>query len=658
MANYTSLHSELDSALGALFREVNRAGRGNRSPSQLYAKASPAISAGSVDLLLSPNELCRFHGTGVLLDRIFDPAECFNLKTHSSYPDQGRFPTRKIDVDPESPRDTCAALLEHCASLRVRRILSVPYFASDFVLARACKSLFGAPLAVWVMDDTVLHAGQTPRRLAEQLFAEADILYAISPEMRDDYENHFRRKFYVLPPTVAHDRPDPLRIEHPPEQTPVRRCAMVGNLWCQDWMNRLKQSVARTDWRVDWFGRASDSEWLDETRESLAAAGIDEQGFVPEDDLVRKLQEYPFVIVPTGTGDSNDERRHITMLSIPTRMPFLLASAQVPMLVIGSPKSCSAAFIDRFGVGLHCSYDADLAHYFQTMQETAFNRACRENCRLNAPIFSDAGLAEWIWAGAASGKPPYERFEQAFKRDAGKFVSYVDDPTPPDLHGDFRVVHQSFNRLAKLGYRPDFIFDVGASSGIWSATMHGLFPEARFLLVEPLPDLYPGWCRDLFPGFEWIEAAASNTDGETQFNVSQDLYGSSLLLPADDRAYTPRHVKVRTLDSIKRSERLAGRGILKVDVQCAEHLVLEGATELLPQVDFLLLELTLRQAADGAKTMLEMLNLLAGRGFVYVDDVGCWRHPVTGILEQKDVLFVREELAVSRGWISSFIANN
>jgi FkbM family methyltransferase len=658
MANYTSLHKELSSALGDLSKVINRSSRSNTLPNRNYYQASPVFTDNSVDLLLSPNELCRFHGTGVLLDRIFDPAECFNLKTHCSYPDEGRFPCRKIDVDPESPRETYAALLEHCAGLQIRRILSVPYFPEDFLLARACKSLFSAPLAVWVMDDTVLHAGQTPRRMAENLFADADILYAISPEMRDDYEHHFHRKFFILPPTVAHARPDSLRGDHASKEIPARRCAMVGNLWCQDWMNRLKQSIANTGWRVDWFGRASDSEWLDETRESLAAAGIDEQGFVPEEDLVRKLQAYPFVIVPTGTGDESDERRHITMLSIPTRMPFLLAAAQVPVLVIGSAISCPAAFVNRFGIGLHCGYGDDLEHYFHSMQESSFNRACRENCRLNAPTFSDANLAEWIWAGATSGKPPYDRFEEAFKRDTGKLVTYIDDPAPAGLHGDFHVVHQAFNRFAKLGYRPDFVFDVGASSGIWSSTMHGLFPDARFILVEPLPDLYPAWCRELYPNFEWIESAASNTDGETQFNVSHDLYGSSLLLPTDERAYTPRQVRVSTLDSIKHKQGLTGHGILKIDVQCAEHLVLEGAVEVLQQVDILLLELTLRKSAEGAKTMLEMVDMLTRQGYVYADDVGCWRNPVTGLLEQKDVLFVREEFALARGWISSFDDNN
>jgi hypothetical protein len=120
------------------------------------------------------------------------------------------------------------------------------------------------------------------------------------------------------------------------------------------------------------------------------------------------------------------------------------------------------------------------------------------------------------------------------------------------------------------------------------------------------------------------------------FQVSPDLYGSSLLHPADFRSYEQVEVRVVTIDSVAKEKKITGRGILKIDVQCAEHLVLEGAATLLPQVDVIVLELSLVRYASEAKVLSEMLALMQQLGFRYYDDAGRWRSPVDGTLLQKD----------------------
>ena len=50
-------------------------------------------------------------------------------------------------------------------------------------------------------------------------------------------------------------------------------------------------------------------------------------------------------------------------------------------------------------------------------------------------------------------------------------------------------------------------------------------------------------------------------------------------------------VPVRTLEEIAHAEKISGHGILKIDVQFSEHLVLaSGAGRFLQQVDFVLLK--------------------------------------------------------------------
>ena len=47
------------------------------------------------------------------------------------------------------------------------------------------------------------------------------------------------------------------------------------------------------------------------------------------------------------------------------------------------------------------------------------------------------------------------------------------------------------------------------------------------------------------------------------FQVSQDLYGSSLLHPADFRSDEQVEVRVVTLDSVAKEKKISGHGILK-----------------------------------------------------------------------------------------------
>ena len=128
--------------------------------------------------------------------------------------------------------------------------------------------------------------------------------------------------------------------------------------------------------------------------------------------------------------------------------------------------------------------------------------------------------------------------------------------------------------------------------------------------------------------------------------VAKDLYNSSILAvnSVSETVETIR-VPLRTVDGIAAEQGLDGRGILKVDVQFAEHLVIAGAGRLLrDQIDVVVLELTLARATPEARTMPEMIATMAELGFEYFDDVGGWRHPLTGRLEQKDVMFVRPTL--------------
>lgn len=592
-------------------------------------------------LLIVPNEVNLHHGTGVLLNRLFNQEDTFVLRSHNFYEDKGSFSGSVLPALNHSRLGIYSMVMAALEGFCFEKILCVPYLKEEFRIAVAAKSILGLPLATWVMDDNYIHTNQVPKNDALELFRASDICFAISAEMRDAYQTHFETKFHVLPPIVgsANLKTAPCAPDFT-KKLDEKTCAMVGNVWGVSWLRRMLSLFQQSGWKVDWFGRGSACAWLKTTPAELAAHGIQEQGFINEEKLAERLAAYPFVVVPTGTGDEEDDRKQITMLSLPTRLPFLLAVAKIPMVVVGSPESCSARFLRRFGVGLHCAYEIGaFRSALAKIGEEDFNAECRRNATALAPIFTDQGLEPWIWQSCQKRAPVDDRFESHFFPEKGSIVPFFEDSVPEDLYGDFKLVYVAMRRLARKGYKPDFIFDVGASTGVWSDTVRRVFPAARSILVEPVPDRYPQWYYQKNRDFEIVPAAASNMEGKVTFQVSHDLYGSSLLQPQDDRIYQPVEVSVTTLDSIRRKKNITGRGVLKIDVQFAEHLVLEGAVDLLRQVDFLALELTLKRALPEARTFLEMVQDLECRGFHYLDDIGDWRSPQSGALEQKDVIF-------------------
>ena len=186
--------------------------------------------------------------------------------------------------------------------------------------------------------------------------------------------------------------------------------------------------------------------------------------------------------------------------------------------------------------------------------------------------------------------------------------------------------------------------DIGASTGIWSWVMSDVFPDSRFVLADPVHSRYPQ--KNMKPGFTLVEAAVSDKPGKMTFSVSDDLYNSSLIaIGSVATKVDVIEARVVTVDQIFAEQKVKGRGILKVDVQFAEHLVLRGAKKALAaQVDFVLLELTMTRVHPDALTIVEMVELMDKFGFRYFDDIGDWRAPGDGELEQKDVMFARKGL--------------
>lgn len=609
----------------------------------------PANALRKADVIITPNEVTDRHGTGVILDRIFGASpNILSIRTENFH-HQHSFGVADICLSHHglSRPESFARMLYALNGSTVQRVLCVPYHPDELISALALKELFGVPLCMYVMDDNNICSHGIPDELMREALSKSTLRLAISPEMRDEYEKKYSLKFWILPPVVRNKsvRTTP----HVPAGDQVRSRAgiLVGSLWSQQWLKQLRETVKEAGLQIHWYGNAQ-AAWLKVTPEELRQDGITDCGFVPEAELTRLVKDYPYAIVPSGNLDEKDKRPEIARLSLPTRMPYLLAASNTPMIVLGSPRTAAARFVERFGVGKVVPYDgARLRQVVEEVCQPDQQLEFRRRAAARSSLFSAKELDQWVWKSLEQGEACDERFEQAFRRSSGDIIAYLDPPAPKDLWGDFILVHQALRRLNRQGFSPDFVLDVGASSGVWSDVVKRIFPTARFILVEPLLSHYmkiSDWYYKRNPEFECVPVAVSDRPGEADFSVSDDLYGSSLLRPADLRSYDTLKVPVRTVDQVAREKKLSGRGLLKIDVQFAEHLVLAGAKDLLPQVDALLVELSLVRYAPQALLFPEMCELIRKMGFRYYEDTGGWRCPVDGTMVQKDVLFVRENL--------------
>ena len=168
--------------------------------------------------------------------------------------------------------------------------------------------------------------------------------------------------------------------------------------------------------------------------------------------------------------------------------------------------------------------------------------------------------------------------------------------------------------------------------------------RGAFILVEPLLSRYDVASRayhiDSHPNFEAVEAAVGDTGGRAQFQVSDDLYGSSLMSPKDFRSYETVDVEVVTLAEIGAVRPFRpGSAEDRRPIRRAPGVA--GAGDMLDSVDVVVLELSLYRYDTRAKTLREMLILMHELGFDYHDDMGEWRAPTDGRLLEKDVMFVR-----------------
>jgi hypothetical protein len=263
------------------------------------------------------------------------------------------------------------------------------------------------------MDDQNLCSDGIPDEVMRELMAKSTLRLAISPELCEGYQRKYQYPMWFMPPVMASQRILPYLNALPAASLRSGEGIIVGNIWGQRWLELLRNTVRNSGVRLQWHC-SGEFRWVEWDRQTLARDGIvQHEGPALDDDrLIERLRQAPFAVVPSGTLDDTDDRRFIAQLSLPSRIPYIFAASQAPILVLGSPKTAAARFVTKMGIGMAAPYEGTafqeaVAHITQPEVNVRMRRAAL----LLAGRFSDLGASEWIWESLAKGEPADSRYQ-------------------------------------------------------------------------------------------------------------------------------------------------------------------------------------------------------------------------------------------------------
>jgi len=210
-------------------------------------------------------------------------------------------------------------------------------------------------------------------------------------------------------------------------------------------------------------------------------------------------------------------------------------------------------------------------------------------------------------------------------------------------------------RLRRRGWRPRCVYDIGASSGVWTATAARIFPLAEFHVFEPLVEVVPGYKESLGelvrrPGgrINVHSIALDDIAGTHRIGIAEHPMGSSMLVTEANRWF-PEVVDVTaaTLDAYAKEFELPPPDLVKIDTQGAELRILKGGQRTIGRADLLVIETWLERAYGPATPLHhEIVSWLADREFFVADTVGEYRDGER--LVSVDVLFARADADIDR----------
>lgn len=634
------------------------------------------IGGPDTDLVIvSSVEINSRHGTGLLIQYMFE--DFSQITTVSSqrcfHGDRVRSAKHfEVPFEELERHQIYELVLNWFKSCPPKRAYVVPYYKTELIVAIALADLFGTEICLHVMDDQCLYEDEIPFALMQEALTKSGLVFVISPEMRDAYQERFGKRVYILPPVVPEnmiccenpiDRPTPApkspitsdisnslasplkRLAQfvrrkPQSEAETKRGIIIGNIWDEKWLEMLQATIRNSGFEVDWYSNNPDAIMLSKQKDQLVSSGIHLQKPLWSDDLVQELRQRPYAIMPSGMLEAGEKQESIARLSLPSRLPFMMSVSQIPIIVLGSPETAAAKFVERFSLGKVIDYNHQ---QFRAAAEYVLDPDVQTEIRSRssrlAPTFSARGLAGWIDDSIRLKQPVDNRFEALFAEPESNHCKTQQKAHQRRTNWNKEEQWRVLGRLKKQGINPEYIVDVGAGDGAWSWATSQVFPDSNYVLVEPLLEHYN----------QSDYRQYHRSLGEERRILKRQLVSGTSSVATEDTGALMDQGPRCSLDQLAQEQDVHGSVMLKID--CSENLlqVLAGGSELLASdVEVIIITLDLEPIHAKGKSFSDYLEILTGLGFQLVDESVAKRCPRTDRLLSKNLVLVKQEYTQKR----------
>jgi FkbM family methyltransferase len=197
--------------------------------------------------------------------------------------------------------------------------------------------------------------------------------------------------------------------------------------------------------------------------------------------------------------------------------------------------------------------------------------------------------------------------------------------------------------------------DIGASVGNFSHNLCGHYQIKKGLLIEPLGK-WTSVLEERFADrnkFQIINCALSDKEGLINFYVSEEFDSISSVFELNGQIQSLASMNIKkpilitvnskTLDNITHEHHLTKIDLIKIDVQGAEHLVLNGGKNTLKNTRFVYTEFSFKPIYDGSSTFFDLYKIFYENNFHLVN-ISPGFENTNGELLQGDALFVNDAL--------------
>jgi FkbM family methyltransferase len=204
-----------------------------------------------------------------------------------------------------------------------------------------------------------------------------------------------------------------------------------------------------------------------------------------------------------------------------------------------------------------------------------------------------------------------------------------------------KVHEQRLALMGAKGFFPRVIYDIGAYRGYWSYVVQQIFPYASFYLFEAneqhISDLeklpFPYFIHLLGDQEKMVTFYSNGKEGDSVFRENTSFY--------QDEKMDARSLQMTTLSSVVQKHQLPPPDLIKLDVQGAEKLIIEGSQQLMCLAEMMVIETKILEYNHQAPLMHELVTFMNRLGYQVLDVLELHYLP-TGELCEVDFLFVKQ----------------